>query len=36
MFDARDKYGKSKAEAAQMVLDYADAIEGKSKNGRCY
>lgn len=33
MFDARDKYGKSKAEAAQMVLDYADQIKGKSKMG---
>ena len=33
MFDARDKYGKSKAEAAQMVLDYADRIKGKSKMG---
>lgn len=33
MFDARDKYGKSKKEAAQMVLDYAEKIKGKSKMG---
>ncbi len=34
MFDAgTDKYGKSKADAAQMVLDYADKIKGKSKMG---
>jgi hypothetical protein len=33
MFDARDKYGKSEKEAAQMVLDYAEKIKGKSKMG---
>ena len=33
MFDARGQYDKSKAEAAQMVLDYADSIKGKSKMG---
>ncbi len=27
------KYDRSKAEAAQMVLDYADSIKGKSKMG---
>ena len=34
MFDAgTDKYDLSKREAAEMVLDYADDIEGKSKMG---
>lgn len=34
MFDAgTGKYGRSKADAAQMVLDYADSIKGKSKMG---
>lgn len=34
MFDeGTDKYNESKAEAAQMVLDYADSIKGKSKMG---
>ena len=34
MFRAGTKdYGKSKAEAAKMVLDYADSIKGKSKMG---
>ena len=33
MFDAREKYNTSKAEAARMVLDYADSIKGKSSMG---
>lgn len=34
MFDAgTGKYGKSKADAAQMVLDYADDVKGKTKMG---
>ena len=34
MFDAgTDKYDLSKREAAEMVLEYADDIEGKSKMG---
>ena len=34
MFDAgTDKYDLSKREAAEMVLDYADDIKGKSKMG---
>lgn len=34
MFDAgTDKYDLSKREAAEMVLDYADDIEGKSRMG---
>lgn len=33
MFDARKQFDKSKAEAARMVLDYADQIKGKSKMG---
>ena len=34
MYDAGHKeYGKSKKQAAQMVLDYADKVKGKTKMG---